>query len=97
MKALAQGENSTLFMVAMAAFQSLLWRYSNQESILIGTPIAGRNDVDLENMIGLFVNTLIFRGDFSADLTFRDVIRHVRSFALEAYAHQDLPFEKSNH
>src|SRR6202140_2678852 len=94
MKALAQAENSTLFMVAMAAFQSLLWRYSNQESILIGTPIAGRNDVDLENMIGLFVNTLIFRGDFSADLTFRDVIRHVRSFALEAYAHQDLPFEK---
>ena len=94
MKALAQAENSTLFMVAMAAFQSLLWRYSNQESILIGTPIAGRNDVDLENMIGLFVNTLIFRGDFSADLTFRDVIRDVRSFALEAYAHQDIPFEK---
>ncbi len=94
LKALAQTEGSTLFMVAMAAFQSLLWRYSNQESILIGTPIAGRNDVDLENMIGLFVNTLIFRGDFSANLTFRDVIRQVRSFALEAYAHQDLPFEK---
>src|ERR1700757_5145626 len=81
-------------MVAMAAFQSLLWRYTNQESILIGTPIAGRNDVDLENMIGLFVNTLIFRGDFSANLTFRDVIRQVRAFALEAYAHQDVPFEK---
>ena len=94
LKALAQTEGSTLFMVAMAAFQSLLWRYSNQESILIGTPIAGRNDVDLENMIGLFVNTLIFRGDFSAKLTFRDVIRQVRSFALEAYAHQDVPFEK---
>ena len=94
LKALAQTEGSTLFMVAMAAFQSLLWRYSNQESILIGTPIAGRNDVDLENMIGLFVNTLIFRGDFSANLTFRDVIRQVRSFALEAYAHQELPFEK---
>jgi amino acid adenylation domain-containing protein len=94
LKALAQTESSTLFMVAMAAFQSLLWRYSNQESILIGTPIAGRNDVDLENMIGLFVNTLIFRGDFSANLTFRDVIRQVRAFALEAYAHQDVPFEK---
>ena len=94
LKALAQTESSTLFMVAMAAFQSLLWRYTNQESILIGTPIAGRNDVDLENMIGLFVNTLIFRGDFSANLTFRDVIRQVRSFALEAYAHQDVPFEK---
>lgn len=94
LKALGQTESSTLFMVAMAAFQSLLWRYSNQESILIGTPIAGRNDVDLENMIGMFVNTLIFRGDFSANLTFRDLIRQVRSFALEAYAHQDLPFEK---
>ncbi len=94
LKALAQTEGSTLFMVAIAAFQSLLWRYSNQESILIGTPIAGRNDVDLENMIGLFVNTLIFRGDFSANLTFRDVIRQVRAFALEAYAHQDVPFEK---
>ena len=94
LKALAQTESSTLFMVAMAAFQSLLWRYTNQESILIGTPIAGRNDVDLENMIGLFVNTLIFRGDFSGNLTFREVIRQVRSFALEAYAHQEVPFEK---
>jgi amino acid adenylation domain-containing protein len=94
LKALAQAESSTLFMVAMAAFQSLLWRYTNQESILIGTPIAGRNDVELENMIGLFVNTLIFRGDISPKQTFRDVVRQVRSFALEAYAHQDLPFEK---
>ena len=90
LKALAQAESSTLFMVAMAAFQSLLWRYTNQESILIGTPIAGRNDVELENMIGLFVNTLIFRGDISPKQTFRDVVRQVRSFALEAYAHQDL-------
>ncbi|HEX4783488.1 MAG TPA: amino acid adenylation domain-containing protein [Candidatus Sulfotelmatobacter sp.] len=94
LKGLAQAESSTLFMVAMAAFQTLLWRYANQESILIGTPIAGRNDVDLENMIGLFVNTLIFRGDFSANLNFRDLVRQVRGFALEAYAHQELPFEK---
>ena len=94
LKALAQAQSSTLFMVAMAAFQSLLWRYTNQESILIGTPIAGRNDVQLENMIGLFVNTLIFRGDISPQQTFRDVVRQVRSFALDAYAHQDLPFEK---
>lgn len=94
LKALAQAESSTLFMVAMAAFQSLLWRYTNQESILIGTPIAGRNDVEIENMIGLFVNTLVFRTDFSGDLTFRDVVRQVRSFALESYAHQDVPFEK---
>ena len=94
LKSLAQKEGSTLFMVAMALFQALLWRYTHQQSILVGTPIAGRNDVDIENIIGLFVNTLIFRGDFTADLTFRDFIRQVRSFALEAYAHQDLPFEK---
>jgi amino acid adenylation domain-containing protein len=94
LKALAQAEGSTLFMVAMAAFQCLVWRYTNQESILIGTPIAGRNEVEIENMIGLFVNTLVFRGDFTNNLSFRDVIRQVRSFALEAYAHQDVPFEK---
>jgi amino acid adenylation domain-containing protein len=94
LKALAQAESSTLFMVVMAAFQCLVWRYTNQESILIGTPIAGRNEVEIENMIGLFVNTLVFRGDFTNNLSFRDVIRQVRSFALEAYAHQDVPFEK---
>jgi amino acid adenylation domain-containing protein len=94
LKALAQAESSTLFMVAMAAFQSLLRRYTNQESILIGTPIAGRNEIEIENMIGLFVNTLVFRVDFANNPSFRDLIRQVRSFALEAYAHQDVPFEK---
>jgi amino acid adenylation domain-containing protein len=94
LKALAQAESSTLFMVAMAAFQSLLRRYTNQESILIGTPIAGRSEVEIENMIGLFVNTLVFRVDFANNLSFRDLIRQVRSFALEAYTHQDVPFEK---
>ncbi len=94
LKALARAERSTLFMVAVAAFQSLLWRYANQESILIGAPIAGRNEVEIEDMIGLFVNTLVFRTDFSTDMSFRDLIQQVRSFALEAYMHQDLPFEK---
>ena len=94
LKALAQAESATLFMVTMAAFQALIWRYTNQESILIGSPTAGRSDVDIENMIGLFVNTLVFRADFSTDLSFRDLINQVRSFALEAYAHQDVPFEK---
>jgi amino acid adenylation domain-containing protein len=94
LKALAQVESSTLFMIAMAAFQSLLWRYTRQESILIGTPVAGRNDVEIEDMIGLFVNTLVFRVDFTNNLNFRDLIRQVRSFALEAFAHQDIPFEK---
>src|SRR6202011_64423 len=94
LKTLAQAEGSTLFMVSMAAFQALLWRYTNQESILVGTPIAARNEVEIENMIALFVNTLVFRADFKGKLTFRDLIRQVRSFALEAYGHQDVPFEK---
>ncbi len=94
LKALAQAESSTLFMVSMAAFQGLLWRYTHQESILVGTPIAARNEVEIENMIALFVNTLVFRADFKDNLTFRDLIRQVRSFALEAYSHQDVPFEK---
>ncbi|HTF44711.1 MAG TPA: condensation domain-containing protein, partial [Terriglobales bacterium] len=94
LKGLAQAESSTLFMVAMAAFQSFLWRYTSQESILVGTPVAARNEVEIENMIGLFVNTLVFRADFTNSLSFRSLIRQVRSFALEAYAHQEIPFEK---
>lgn len=94
LKSLAQKESSTLFMVSMALFQALLWRYSHQESILVGTPIAARNHVEVEEMVGLFVNTLVFRTDFTSDLSFHDVIRRVRSFALEAYMHQDVPFEK---
>ncbi len=94
LKWIAQKEGSTLFMVSMAAFQALLWRYTYQESILVGTPIGARNHVEVENMIGLFVNTLVFRADFASNPSFRDLIRQVRSFALEAYMHQDLPFEK---
>ena len=60
----------------------------------MGTPVAARNEIEIENMIGLFVNTLVFRTDFAEKITFRDLIRQVRSFALEAYAHQDVPFEK---
>src|SRR6202158_2558293 len=94
LKSLAQKESSTLFMVSMALFQALLWRYTHQESILVGTPIAARNHVEIEEMVGLFVNTLVFRTDFTSDLSFRDLICRVRSFALEAYMHQDVPFEK---
>ena len=94
LKAVAKSENCTLFMVAMAAFQALLWRYTGQESIVVGTPVAARNEIELENLVGLFVNTLVFRSDFSDGLTFRDLIRQVREFALDSYPHQDLPFEK---
>ncbi|HEV3510904.1 MAG TPA: amino acid adenylation domain-containing protein, partial [Candidatus Sulfotelmatobacter sp.] len=94
LKATAQAEGATLFMVSMAAFQALLWRYTNQESILLGTPVAARNEIEFENMVGLFVNTLVFRSDFSSSLTFRELVRQVRAFALDAYTHQDVPFEK---
>src|SRR6202165_1547686 len=94
LKALAKNEGGTLFMVALAAFQALLRRYTMQESILVGTPVAARNELEIKNVIGLFVNTLVFRADFSEDLSFRDLVRQVQAFALEAYMHQDLPFEK---
>jgi amino acid adenylation domain-containing protein len=94
LKRFAQNEGATLFMVALAAFQALLRRYTMQDSILVGTPIAGRNELEIENLVGLFVNTLIFRADFTDDLSFRDLVRQVRAFALEAFAHQDVPFEK---
>src|SRR5579859_2616495 len=94
LKAMAQAESATPFMVALSAFQALLWRYTNQASILLGTPVAARNEIEFENMVGLFVNTLVFRSDFSSGLTFRDLVRQVRAFALDAYMHQDVPFEK---
>jgi len=94
LKGLAQSENCTLFMVVMAAFQALLWRYTKQGSIVVGTPVAARNEVEFEGLVGLFVNTLVFRCDFPEDLTFRELMRQVRTFALDSYAHQDLPFEK---
>src|ERR1700690_2390292 len=81
-------------MILLAAFLTLLWRYTTQEAILIGTPIAGRNEVELENVVGLFVNTLILRAAFSGDPSFRELLQQVRSTALEAYANQDVPFEK---
>src|SRR5216684_5690091 len=94
LKEFAQSEGATLFMVSMAAFQALLWRYTSQDSILIGTPTAARSQIEIENLVGFFVNTLVFRADFTPDMTFRDLVRQVRACALEAYAHQDVPFEK---
>lgn len=94
LKTLAQKENSTLFMVLLAAFKVLLHRYTNQEDILVGSPIASRNQVELENLIGFFVNTLVFRTDLSGDPSFRELLRRVRQVTLGAYANQDLPFDK---
>lgn len=91
---LAKQEDVTFFMLMTAAFNTLLYRYSGQSDISIGTPVAGRNRVELERLIGLFVNTLVLRNDLSGDITFRDLLKRVRKTCLEAYSHQDMPFEK---
>ena len=81
-------------MTLLAAFQVLLQRYSGQDDIAVGVPIAGRNRPELEGLIGFFVNTLVLRGDLSGDPSFADYLARVRACSLDAYAHQDLPFEK---
>ena len=91
---LAETHGATLFMVLLAAFQTLLWRYTRSDDIVIGTPIAGRNDAQLENLIGFFVNTLVIRGDLSGNPTFLELLRRTRETTLEAYEHQNLPFEQ---
>jgi amino acid adenylation domain-containing protein len=94
LKRLGRSEDATLFMTLLAAFQTLLWRYTSQATVLVGAPVAGRNEVELEALIGFFVNTLILRADFSDDPSVQELLRQVRSTALEGYAHQDVPFQK---
>jgi hypothetical protein len=91
---LSRQEGASLFMTLMAAFQTLLHRYTGLDDILVGSAIAGRNRAELESLIGFFVNTLVFRGDMSGNPSFRELLGRTREVALEAYAHQDLPFEK---
>jgi amino acid adenylation domain-containing protein len=91
---LGRSEKSTLFMVLLAGFNVLLARYGGQEDIIVGTPVAGRQWTEIENLIGFFINTLVLRTDLSGNPEFRTVLRRVRQTALQAYAHQDLPFEK---
>src|SRR5436190_4114463 len=94
LKRLGRGEGATLFMTLLAAFATLLRRYSGQEDIVVGTPIAGRNRIEIENLIGVFINTQVLRTDLSGDPTFRELLHRVREVALGAYEHQDLSFEK---
>lgn len=93
LRQLSQREDATLFMSLLAAFNILLYRYTDQEDILIGSPIANRNRAELEGMLGLFVNTLVLRNNLSGNPSFRELLHRVREVTLDAYAHQDLPFE----
>src|SRR5437773_5161428 len=81
-------------MTLLAAFQTLLHRYSGLDDIVVGTPIAGRTRVEVEGLIGFFVNMLVLRTDASGDPTFRELLKRVKKVAIGAYAHQDIPFEK---
>jgi len=91
---LSQRQGATLFMTLLAAFQTLLYRYTGQTDICVGTPVANRNRSEIEELIGFFVNTLVLRTDVSGNPSFEDVVSRAREVALGAYAHQDLPFEQ---
>lgn len=90
---LSRKEGATLFMTLLAAYQSFLSRYTGQEDILVGSPIANRNYREIEGLIGFFVNTLVYRANLSGRPTFQDVLYQVRQKALKAYEYQDIPFE----
>jgi amino acid adenylation domain-containing protein len=93
-RGLAQQGNATLFMTLLAAFNVLLWRYSGQKDLVVGSPIANRTMEETEGVIGLFANTLVLRTQIEDSCSFRELVRQVRNVVLEASAHQDLPFEK---
>jgi len=91
---LSRAEGTTLFMTLLAGFQALLGRYSGQRDVIVGSPIANRTRLEVESLIGFFVNTLALRGDLGEEGTFRDLLSRTREAVLGASAHQDLPFEK---
>jgi amino acid adenylation domain-containing protein len=93
LKELCQQEEATLFMVLLAAYQVLLHRYTGEEDIVVGSPIAGRCLAETESLVGLFVNALALRVDLSGNPSFHELLARVKEVALGAYAHQDLPFE----
>jgi aspartate racemase len=91
---LSRQTRATLFMTLLAAFQTLLYRYTGQDDICVGSPIANRNHRETEGLIGLFVNTLVLRTDLGGNPTFRELLTRVRQVSLAAYAHPNLPIEK---
>ena len=94
LRALGEQERVTLFMILLAAFKTLLYRYTRERDIVVGTPIANRTRPEIEGLIGFFANTLVLRTKVEGTLSFRELLRRVRAVTLGAYAHQDMPFEK---
>lgn len=94
LQALSRKQGATLFMTLLAGFKLLLNYLTNQNDIVVGTDVANRGRVETENLIGFFVNQLVLRTQISGESTFEELLRRVRDVTLEAYAHQDLPFEK---
>jgi surfactin family lipopeptide synthetase A len=94
LKSIGQKSGATLYMTLLAAFSTLLYRYSGQEDLVIGSPIANRHHREIESLIGFFVNTLVMRTQFTGDPTFVELLDRVRDNTLDAQEHQDLPFEK---
>jgi amino acid adenylation domain-containing protein len=94
LKKLSQQEGVTLFMTLLAAFEVLLAKYSRQDDIVVGSPVANRNRMEIKDLVGFFVNTLVLRTNLSGNPTFRELLQRVKETCLEAYAHRDLPFEK---
>ena len=94
LKEICGPERATLFMALLAVFKVLLYRYTNQPDIVVGAPVTGRTTPGFDDSVGCFVNTLALRTELSGDVTFRELLAQVRDVALEAFDHQDLPFEK---
>jgi amino acid adenylation domain-containing protein len=93
-RSLSRTHNATLFMMLLAAFQCLLFRYTQHEDIAVGSLVANRNSIQIERLIGMFVNAIVLRTDLSGDPTFREVLRRVRQLTFDAYRNQELPIEE---
>ncbi len=93
LKFIAKKHECTLFMVLLSAYYILLNRYTGQEDLLVGSPIASRNHADIESLIGFFVNTLVLRANLSGELEYSALLNQLRRTTMDAYAHQDVPFE----
>jgi amino acid adenylation domain-containing protein len=94
LRSFSRGRGCTPFMALLAAFQALLHRYTGQEDVAVGSPVANRNRGEVEPLIGFFINMLVLRTDLAGDPSFEELVERVRRIAIDAYAHQDLPFEK---